>query len=138
MTYRCAFLALPLLTGIGLGPANAQVNANCANPTSQAEMNICARIAYEQADVELNKVYKQAIASMKDMDANLPPELRGGEKALREAQRAWIPYRDKGCEAAGFQARGGSMEPMIVGMCLADVTRNRTNELKELAGGLGN
>ena len=50
------------------------------------------------------------------------------------AQRGWIAYRDGQCELAGFEARGGSMEPMLVSGCLADLTRKRTKELKEFIG----
>jgi uncharacterized protein YecT (DUF1311 family) len=116
----------------------AQGRPNCQNPQTQTDMNICAGLDYKAADAELNRAYKAAMAAMKDMDANLPPELKGGVKALRAAQRAWIPYRDKACEAYGFMARGGSMESMLVGTCLADLTRKRTGELKDLARGLAN
>lgn len=122
--------ALPATTG-------AQ-QPDCKNPQTQTEMNICAGIDYKAADVELNRQYKKTIASMKATDANLPVELKGAEKALREAQRAWITFRDKTCEAFGFNARGGSMESMLVGQCLADITRKRTDELSDLARGLAN
>ena len=101
-------------------------------------MNICARLAYTAADAELNTAYRAAIRVMKQTDADLPARLKGAEKALREAQRAWIPFRDKACNAYGFMARGGTMESMLVGNCLADLTRKRTQELKDLAAGLGN
>ena len=116
----------------------AQGGPNCKDPQTQTDMNICAGQDYKAADSELNITYKAAIAQMKDMDADLPPELKGAEKTLREAQRAWIPYRDKACESHGFMARGGSMESMLVGSCLADLTRKRTKELKDLARGLAN
>jgi uncharacterized protein YecT (DUF1311 family) len=116
--------------------ALSQDRPNCKDPQTQMEMNICAGLDYKAADAELNKVYKRAIAAMKDMDKDLTPELKGAEKTLREAQRAWIHYRDKACESHGFMTRGGSMESMLVGNCLASLTRQRTKELKELADGL--
>ena len=58
--------------------------------------------------------------------------------ALRDAQRAWIPYRDKACAAYGYLARGGTLEPQLIYSCRADLTRSRVSELEELAGGLGN
>lgn len=129
-----------LLLALALVPSAllAQGRPNCQNPQTQTDMNICAGLDYKAADAELNRAYKAAMAAMKDMDANLPPELKGAEKALRTAQRAWIPYRDKACAAYGFMARGGSMESMLVGTCLADLTRKRTKELKDLAKGLAN
>ena len=116
----------------------AQSTPDCKDPQTQAEMNICAGAAYKAADAELNAAYAKAIAQMKEMDADLPPELKGAEKTLREAQRVWIPYRDKACEAYGFLARGGTMESMLVGNCLTEVTLARIKELKAIAQGLGN
>ena len=130
--------ALLLILALVPSALFAQGRPNCKNPQTQMEMNICAGLDYKAADAGLNRAYKAAIAGMKDMDANLPPELKGAEKALRQAQRAWIPYRDKACEAFGFMARGGSMESMLVGSCLADLTRKRTKELTDITRGLAN
>jgi uncharacterized protein YecT (DUF1311 family) len=65
-------------------------------------------------------------------------DMKGAEKALVTAQRAWISYRDAQCEAAGFQARGGTMEPMLVAGCIADITEVRTKELKALEDAMSN
>ncbi|MGD9869232.1 MAG: lysozyme inhibitor LprI family protein [Hyphomicrobiales bacterium] len=111
---------------------------DCKDPQTQTDMNMCAGLAYKAADGELNAAYKKTLAAMREQDAALPAELKGAEVTLREAQRAWIVFRDKCCELEGFEARGGSMEPMLVGHCLAKVTNARTKELKELAGGGAN
>jgi uncharacterized protein YecT (DUF1311 family) len=104
---------------------------DCANATAQADMNICAARDYEAADKELNAVWKEAHAAAKETDADQPKEWKGAEKALLAGQRGWIAYRDGQCELAGFEARGGSMEPMIVSGCKADLTRARTKELRD-------
>ncbi len=110
--------------------------ANCNNPQSQSEMNICAHEAYKAADRELNEVYVRAMAEMKEIDRYLEADLKGASQTLRSAQRAWIVFRDKACEAYGYQARGGSMESMLVGGCLERLTKERTTHLRELAKGL--
>ena len=105
---------------------------------AQQDMNNCAASDYEAADAELNAVWKQARAVAKDLDAELSDDLKGADKALLAGQRGWIAYRDGQCELAGFEARGGSMEPMLVSGCLADLTRKRTQELKQfITGGEG-
>ena len=92
----------------------------CAEAQSQAEMNICAGKEYKAADAELNQTY-QKLSSMLDAE----------EKAqLKETETAWIKYRDLNCDFVADQYKGGSIRPMIHGLCLADVTRNRTAELK--------
>ena len=123
-------LALLLLCASAL-PGAAET-PDCANAMAQQEMNFCAQREWQEADVELNAAYKQVMAAMKAMDADLPPDLQGAEDALRTAQRAWIEYRDGNCTAAGFPMRGGSAEPLLVYGCLRQMTENRTNELWEL------
>jgi uncharacterized protein YecT (DUF1311 family) len=55
------------------------------------------------------------------------------EAKLREAQRAWIVFRDAHCTVEGYdQARGGSMEPMVYHGCRARLTRERTRQLEEV------
>jgi uncharacterized protein YecT (DUF1311 family) len=46
------------------------------------------------------------------------------------SQRAWIAYRDAECIWQGFEAHGGSMEPMLVNACLAEKTTQRIKELQ--------
>lgn len=106
---------------------------DCENATTQMEMNICAGRDYQAADDELNAVYRKAVAAAETMDRELKDmdeQLVGAVDALKRGQRAWIGYRDGQCDLAGFEARGGSMEPMLVSGCLADLTRKRTAELK--------
>jgi uncharacterized protein YecT (DUF1311 family) len=115
--------------------AQEEPNVDCEKAVTQMDMNICADREYHAADAELNKVYKQAMTAMQATDKELGDIDRayvGAVEALKKAQRAWIGYRDGQCELAGFEARGGSKEPMLVSGCLAELTRKRTAELKEL------
>lgn len=110
---------------------------NCADPQNQAEMNICAGISFQRADNELNVAYQVAIAEARESDRRRGPEERsadtrpGYEATLRAAQRAWLVYREQQCTWQGYQeARGGSMEAMVYGGCMAAVTRARIDELR--------
>lgn len=117
-------------------PALAQEDEiDCENAMTQIEMNICERRDYEAADKELNEVWKEAKAAAKETDDELPEDLKGAEKALLAAQRGWIAYRDGNCDLSAFEARGGTMEPMVVSGCLAMMTRARTKELKDFIEG---
>ena len=117
-----------------LSPVAAQ-ELDCENAMAQQDMNQCAYKDYEAADAELNQVWSEARKTARDLDAELSDDLKGADKALLAAQRGWIAYRDGQCELAGFEARGGSMEPMLVSGCLADLTRKRTNELRAFING---
>jgi uncharacterized protein YecT (DUF1311 family) len=124
---RFAIISLAVLAA----PAFAQeAEVDCANAMTQTEMNICAGRDYRAADEDLNLAYQNAMAVAKEWDLGLSEELCCASEALREAQRAWIPYRDKVCEATGFLVRGGSMEPMIVARCLENITRRRTEDIR--------
>lgn len=119
-------------------PLRAQQTVDCDAPQVQMEMTYCAELAWQAADKDLNAAYAKAIAAMRRIDAGLPEDMKGAVETLREAQRAWVAYRDKACAAYGFLARGGTMEPMLVYGCYADLTTNRTGELEQLATGLEN
>ncbi|MBB3409132.1 uncharacterized protein YecT (DUF1311 family) [Rhizobium sp. BK316] len=118
------------------GVAHAE-DVDCDNAETQADMTSCAQARYDEADKGLNAQYKKTRAAMVAIDKDLDADMKGAEQALLKAQRAWITYRDAQCENYGFQARGGTMEPMLVAGCLADLTDLRTKELKELSEGTG-
>lgn len=109
-------------------PAVAQAQ-DCANPQVQMEITECAFREWKIADAELNSGYKRAMAMMNEQNSQLDASMRGGPEALRDAQRAWITFRDKTCEAEGFAMRGGSGEPMVVAFCLTRITRERIAHL---------
>lgn len=52
---------------------------------------------------------------------------------LREAQRAWIAYRDASCRAQGeLEAEGGTMARIVAADCIARLTAARASELEQL------
>lgn len=109
-------------------PAAAQ-DLDCANALAQQELNQCAYAEWEAADADLNQAFAQAIGLLKQWDANLPANEQGGASALKDAQRAWITFRDKACEAEGFAMRGGSAEPLLVYGCMRQLTEDRAAQL---------
>ncbi len=110
-------------------PVAAQA-LDCPEATSQAEMTGCASRAYEAADGDLNLAYKMAMERARSMDEYLQDGQVPAVDILREAQRAWLPFRDQACEAESLMARGGTMQNMIFFMCLERLTRNRTEDLR--------
>lgn len=109
-------------------PAAAQ-EIDCPNAMAQMELNQCAYEDWEAADAELNAAYQRAKELLQDWDANLPEDEQGGAEALKQAQRAWITFRDKACEAEGYAMRGGSAEPLLVYGCMRLLTEERTGHL---------
>lgn len=118
-------------------PAAAQ-EADCANPVTQMAMNQCAYDAWETADADLNTAYQRAMALMTQWDSDLPEAEKGGAAALKDAQRAWITFRDRACEAEGYAMKGGSAEPLLVYGCMRQLTEDRTGQLDGLVDAYGN
>jgi uncharacterized protein YecT (DUF1311 family) len=118
-----------------LASLQPMTEAECENAMSQMEMNACATQRFERADAELNQLYRQQIAAARASDRS-PDSGRsegddrpGDEETLREAQRAWVAFRDAHCRGEGYAERGGSMEPMVYEDCRARLTRERIAQL---------
>lgn len=98
-------------------PAMAQ---ECGD--TQSEMNACADVIFRRADTELNATYRQITARLAQDGA--------ARRALVEAQRAWITFRDAECAFTTIDNEGGSIRPMLRLGCATDLTRRRTADLK--------
>lgn len=81
-------------------------------------MNVQAYADYRKADRTLNTVYGQLMSQATPI----------GRPRLQAAQRDWIRFRDSNCKA--ITPQGGSVYPMMLGMCLAGMTKARTKELR--------
>jgi uncharacterized protein YecT (DUF1311 family) len=130
---RPLILALAFL----LAPAVQAQTLDCANAMAQQELNQCAYADWEAEDAKLNAAYKQAMGLLKTWDADLPAAEKGGEAALRDAQRAWIAFRDAACAAEGYAMKGGSAEPLLVYGCMRRLTIARTGDLNDLVTAYG-
>jgi uncharacterized protein YecT (DUF1311 family) len=89
-------------------------------------MNQCAGRNFDVADGELNRLYKQAVM-----------RLAGDEKTIglmRDAQRAWIGFRDAECTFAASGVDGGSIYPMIYYGCVQAVTETRNDTFRGWLG----
>lgn len=123
--------ALILINANSWSDAVAQ-ETDCNNPGNQSEINECAWREYRASDRELNAVYKIVIDISKEVDEDPPWGVNISiTETLREAQRKWIPFRDKFCLASSvFSSGRGSMQIAEQAACLEELTRKRTAELK--------
>jgi len=95
---------------------------DCANATTQADLNACAVHALKSADGELNDTYLALRARLNQSQKN----------QIRDVQLAWIKYRDLSCRFESSATAGGSARTMVLNACLARKTRYRAGELKAM------
>ncbi len=106
---------------------------DCSNAQTQADMNQCAAYDYRKADAAMNAQWAETRAAMLAWDKVSPvSDNNGAAKRLLASQRSWLAYRDATCDVEGYSVEGGSMQPLIVSSCLAELTTRRTEELKRL------
>jgi uncharacterized protein YecT (DUF1311 family) len=103
----------------------------CGDLNTQTEMTACSERAWQAADEDLNAAYGAARARMKEIDAGNGDT--AADKALRDAQRAWVSFRDLACASEGAPYRGGSIEPMIIYGCFERLTLARSADLSAMA-----
>jgi len=83
-------------------------------------MMLCHEAAYRHWDSELNRVYKQVMGRAEGVF----------KKAVRDAQRKWLAYKDARCGVYGH-FEGTMWRPVAVA-CAADMTLRRVGDLAEI------
>ena len=120
MKRALVFLLLFLVTlGSSFGQGTKRADP-CAKARTQADLNDCWGKQYQAADAVLNQAYRQLVAMLDDEE----------KSQLKEVETAWLKYRDANCEFVADQYKGGTMRPMAYAVCLDDMTRNRTAEIR--------
>ncbi|SLN29815.1 hypothetical protein AQS8620_00916 [Aquimixticola soesokkakensis] len=125
MRYRGVFAVVFTLLADG---AAAQ-EVDCSDPDTQMELTFCAQQDWQAADAALNDMYKRAMVVLSQIDESEGADQPYAMTYLRDAQRAWITFRDNACAAEGYRAHGGSMEPMLIYGCRARLTEQRVQDL---------
>ncbi|MNB92386.1 hypothetical protein D3C75_394890 [compost metagenome] len=111
-----------LIAGAALLLSSQALADECTNATTQSEMNACSARQYQAADKKLNQTYQAASKRADTAQRDL----------LKRAQQAWITLRDADCAFVGSSTEGGSIQPMIVNLCLAEKTSEREAFLASL------
>ncbi len=93
---------------------------DCKSPMTNQDMRYCASLEYEAADKKLNTVYNKL---RKKLD-------KTGKQKLKDAQKAWIKYRDAEAEFDADFVRGGSMQRLFTTSSKTQTTENRAKELE--------
>jgi uncharacterized protein YecT (DUF1311 family) len=86
-------------------------------------LNECYGNAYKEAAAELNVLYRQITARLKDDKATT--------ELLVAAQRAWVAFRDAECAFCASGVSGGTAHGMILAICLDKLTGKPIDDFKD-------
>lgn len=120
MNPRILASALVLLGASQLAQADSYSQCMKTANTTVA-MRDCSGAELKRQDVRLNQTYKSAMGSLEQ------PQ----QDKLREAQRAWVKYRDANC-GMYYGLTGGTIDQLNGAGCEVDMTKQRADELEKL------
>lgn len=123
---KYSLLAVTLMSAIAPF-ASAQSDSAAYNQCIQIATNTVATVdcigaETEQQDARLNTAYKTAMAAFEPAQ----------QAQLRDAQRAWIKYRDANC-GMYYRLTGGTMDQINGASCVLEMTKTRATELSALS-----
>ncbi len=98
-------------------------------------MTFCTLGEAQVWDKYLNLEYRDTMAAFRAMDADTAvhfPEFANRAETLRDAQRAWIAFRDAECGLAYALWGSGSMRNIASANCRLEMISARTIELRNL------
>jgi uncharacterized protein YecT (DUF1311 family) len=111
------------IAGMALLCVSSAASAADCDSGKTADLNACAAADLKKADGDLNSAYNQ-------YRRRLEPEQK---EQLKDAQMAWIKFRDAACVFESSGVKGGSAYQMVYTACLAGKTRTRLKDIQELA-----
>jgi len=100
---------------------------------STAGQNSCLDAELTDWDDRLNAVYPELMAALKAADeevASYAPDAAVQADALRDMQRAWIPFRDAACAYEASLWAGGTGAGPAATWCLLDETARQVLRLE--------
>jgi uncharacterized protein YecT (DUF1311 family) len=78
-------------------------------------MNTCAEYRFVEADLELNRLYRELTTRREERDV----------RQLRAAQQAWVRWRDANCAYESSDLEGGSLRALVSLNCGSRLTKER-------------
>ena len=104
---------------------------NCDSPGTTLEINECLSREVKAVDTKLNEVYQHVLREFSKQDLYGHVHYSEAKQNLIEAQRAWIKYREKDCDAVYALAIGASMRGQLALQCNRSRTEQRIRELEQ-------
>ncbi|EOW0803606.1 lysozyme inhibitor LprI family protein [Vibrio parahaemolyticus] len=112
-----------ILASLSFGALAEEESIDCNNAMTTIEINQCATIKLESAQVKLDK-YLSTSFEHNSHD----PELIA---AIKLAQQDWQAYMSSHCDSVYTQWRDGTIRGIMAISCKTKLTKQRTHELWE-------
>lgn len=123
--------ALTLLTCSGLAPAWA-ADLDCQRRQTSAEVERCAHLDKERADATLNASYQRLLGRVQHQYQASPVLEQEFLGKLKNAQRAWIKYRDTNCVVEAFEVQPGMpAHTTLINACVARLSQERARDMDQ-------
>lgn len=110
--------------------AIAFAKINCSTAVTTQETNECAQIKLQVVEKKLDETYRRVLKSLDSPNegSELFTQIK---KRLVEAQKSWVVFRDKDCEAFFTLHVGGTDRTAIYLACMRRHAENRIKDLSE-------
>ncbi|MFI8691973.1 lysozyme inhibitor LprI family protein [Stutzerimonas kunmingensis] len=124
--------AIFILAGAFAGVAHAasMKESICNSASNEGEMYQCLKHQFNKADATLNQSYKTLVARYKNNGIQQAQGAKPQDSYLKEAQIAWIKFRDESCDFETYEAITGSGFGTIYTACLLGKTLERVKYLQ--------
>ena len=111
-------------------PNMANAKVDCKNAVTTQDINDCAQIKLAAVEQKLNKTYRQVLMSLDrpDEDSESYSQIK---KSLIEAQKSWVVYRQKDCDAVYTLHASGTIRTVMHITCMQRHAEKRIKDLLE-------
>ena len=114
-----------------LTSVQALINCECAEAYTTFDLNNCMAEVYAKVDQELNRVYQKVMKYYSNYESASEEEYSQARKeTLRNAQRAWIKFRDANADWIYAEYMQGSIRNQSYLSEKTYMTLSRINQLK--------
>jgi uncharacterized protein YecT (DUF1311 family) len=125
MHRNCLALALVSIATL------SHAKVDCQKAITTPDINACAQAEFEQVEKQLNDTYRRVMQSLSKPDDGIA--YADIKKSLIEAQRAWVVFRQKDCDAYFTLYAAGTIRTVMYIGCMQGHAERRIKALEEYA-----
>ena len=111
-------------------PTLCHAKLDCKNVITTPDINQCAQIEFESVEKKLNETYRRVLKSLNKPDEETVSysKIKNG---LIEAQKAWVSFRQKDCDAYFTLHASGTIRTVMYIGCMQSHAEKRIKEISE-------